>query len=124
MSYRIPYYYDDKIYDMIDELYSDFSNDFPDEVFGKVARAALIELWNADSMQIHGRIYAQQEVRYLMDKQMLYENVTAAMNLFLTKRYQAKGIKLLAWLILSEILSAEEVAGMQVEYDFKGGGAA
>ena len=123
MSYRLPYN-DDEIYDMIDELYSDFSNDFPEEVFGKVARAALIELWNADSIRMQGRVYTQQEIRYLMDKQMLYENVVDAMNLFLTKRYQAKGIKLLAWLILSEILSAEEVAGMQVEYDFKGGGAA
>ncbi len=123
MSYRIPYY-DDEIYDMIEENYSDFSNDFPEEAFGEVAKAALIELWNSNGIQMHGRIYTQQEVRYLMDKQMLYENVTEAMNLFLTKRYQAKGIKLLAWLILSEILSSEEVAGMQVEYDFKGGGAA
>lgn len=39
MSYRIPYY-DDEIYDMIEENYSDFSNDFPEEAFGEVAKAA------------------------------------------------------------------------------------
>lgn len=115
----------DEIFDIMDEKYFPKSskNPFPFPELEETAKRALILLWFSSRMKMHGTEYSQYDIREQIVDTMQYENLIVAVKRFQSEQYQAKGIKLLAWLILSEILSAKEVAQMQRDFDFKKGNA-
>ena len=118
-------FHGDEIFNLMDELYFPKSSKtpFPFPELEETAKRALLLLWFSPSMKMHGTEYSQYDIREQIVDAMQYENLIVAVKRFQSERYQTKGIKLLAWLILSEILSAKEVAEMQRDFNFKKGDA-
>ena len=69
-----------------------------------------------EEMTVFGRIYYQNDVRRIIVEELDFATVMDAYELF-KRQYRSKGAKLLAWLILREHLSQDELAGLMVEYD-------
>jgi len=69
-----------------------------------------------EEMAVFGRIYYQNDVRRIIVEELDFATVMDAYELF-RSQYRSKGAKLLAWLILREHLSQDELAGLMVEYD-------
>lgn len=115
----------DEIFDLMDEKYFPklSKKSFPFPELEETVKRALIFLWFSSKIKMHGTEYSQYDIREQIVDTMQYENLIVAVKRFQSERYQAKGIKLLAWLILSEILSAKEVSEMQRDFDFKNGDA-
>ncbi len=122
---KVHFFHGDEIFNLMDELYFPKSskNPFPFPELEETAKRALLLLWFSSRMKIHGTEYSQYDIREQIVDTMQYENLIVAVKRFQSERYQAKGIKLLAWLILSEILSAKEVSEMQRDFDSKNGDA-
>ena len=78
---------------------------------------AFAELTHSEEIIMFGKIYYQNDLRRIVCDELESGTVIDAYELF-KKQYRSKGAKLLAWLILREHLTAEELAGLMVEYDF------
>lgn len=83
--------------------------------FREVAEAFGV-LCYVEEMTVFGRIYYQNDVRRIIVEELDFGTVMDAYELF-KSQYRSKGAKLLAWLILREHLSQDELAGLMVEYD-------
>ena len=83
--------------------------------FREVAEAFGV-LCYGEEMAVFGRIYYQNDVRRIIVEELDFATVMDAYELF-KSQYRSKGAKLLAWLILREHLSQDELAGLMVEYD-------
>jgi len=83
--------------------------------FREVAEAFGV-LCYGEEMAVFGRIYYQNDVRRIIVEELDFATVMDAYELF-RSQYRSKGAKLLAWLILREHLSQDELAGLMVEYD-------
>ena len=78
---------------------------------------AFAELTRSEEIIVFGKIYYQNDLRRIVCDELESGTVIDAYELF-KNQYRSKGAKLLAWLILREHLTAEELAGLMVEYDF------
>lgn len=83
--------------------------------FREVAEAFGV-LCYGEEMTVFGSIYYQNDVRRIIVEELDFATVMDAYELF-KSQYRSKGAKLLAWLILREHLSQDELAGLMVEYD-------
>ena len=71
----------------------------------------------SEEIIVFGKIYHKNDVRGIIADELDSSTVMDAYELFKTY-YRLKGAKLLAWLILREHLSQDELAGLMVEYDY------
>ena len=84
--------------------------------FGLVVQA-LVELTYSEEIVVFGKIYYQNDLRRILCDELDSSTVIEAYGLF-KNQYHSKGAKLLAWLILREHLTQDELYGLMVEYDF------
>ena len=78
---------------------------------------AFAELTHSEEIIVFGKIYYQNDLRRILCDELDSSTVIDAYELFKNK-YHSKGAKLLAWLILREHLTQEELVGLMYEYDF------
>ena len=78
---------------------------------------AFAELTHGEEFILFGKIYYQNDLRRILCDELDSSTVIDAYELFKNK-YHSKGAKLLAWLILREHLTQEELVGLMYEYDF------
>ena len=78
---------------------------------------AIALLTYSEEFIVSGKIYYKNDVRGIIADELDSSTVMDAYELFKTY-YRLKGAKLLAWLILREHLSQDELAGLMVEYDY------
>lgn len=78
---------------------------------------AFAELTHSEEIIVFGKIYYQNDLRRIVCDELDSSTVIDAYELF-KNQYHSKGAKLLAWLILREHLTEEELVGLIVEYDF------
>ena len=83
----------------------------------KVLIQALAELTYSEEIIVFGKIYYQNDLRRIVCDELDSSTVIDAYELF-KNQYHSKGAKLLAWLILREHLTEDELYGLMVEYDF------
>ena len=86
----------------------------------RVLLQAFAELTYSEEIIVFGRIYYQNDLRRIVCDELKSGTVIDAYELF-KNQYHSKGAKLLEWLILREHLTADELAGLMVEYDFRRG---
>lgn len=77
---------------------------------------AFAELTHTEEIIVFGKIYYQNELRRILCDELDSSTVIDAYELF-KNQYHSKGAKLLAWLILREHLTQDELVGLMVEYD-------
>lgn len=87
-----------------------------EEAFRLVAHAFAV-LTYSEEMVVFGKIYYQNDLRRILCDELESGTVIDAYELF-KNQYHSKGAKLLAWLILREHLTQDELYGLMVEYDF------
>lgn len=92
------------------------------ELFGnadefRLVAQALAELTYSEEIIVFGKIYYQNDLRRILCDELEPSTVIDAYELF-KNQYHSKGAKLLAWLILREHLTQDELCGLMVEYDF------
>ena len=78
---------------------------------------AFAELTRSEEIIVFGKIYYQNDLRRIVCDELESGTVIDAYGLF-KNQYHSKGAKLLAWLILREHLTQEELVGLMYEYDF------
>ena len=78
---------------------------------------AIALLTYSEEFIVSGKIYYKNDVRGIIADELDSSTVMDAFELFKTY-YRLKGAKLLAWLILREHLTQDELAGLMVEYDY------
>ena len=78
---------------------------------------AFAELTHSEEIIVFGKIYYQNDLRRIVCDELESGTVIDAYELF-KNQYYSKGAKLLAWLILREHLTQDELYGLMVEYDF------
>ena len=78
---------------------------------------AFAELTRSEEIIVFGKIYYQNDLRRIVCDELESGTVIDAYELF-KNQYYSKGAKLLAWLILREHLTQEELVGLMYEYDF------
>ena len=78
---------------------------------------AFYELTFSEEIIVFGKIYYQNDLRRIVCDELDSSTVIDAYELF-KNQYHSKGAKLLAWLILREHLTEDELYGLMVEYDF------
>ena len=78
---------------------------------------AFAELTHSEEIIVFGKIYYQNDLRRIVCDELDSGTVIEAYGLF-KNQYHSKGAKLLAWLILREHLTEDELYGLMVEYDF------
>lgn len=83
----------------------------------RVLVQAFAELTHSEEIIVFGKIYYQNDLRRILCDELDLSTVIAAYELF-KNQYRSKGAKLLAWLILREHLTQEELCGIMFEYDF------
>ena len=71
----------------------------------------------SEEIIVFGKIYHKNDVRGIIADELDSSTVMDAFELFKTY-YRLKGAKSLAWLILREHLTQDELAGLMVEYDY------
>lgn len=77
---------------------------------------AFAELTHSEEIIVFGKIYYQNDLRRILCDELDSSTVIDAYEL-LKNQYRSKGAKLLAWLILREHLTQDELVGLMVEYD-------
>ena len=77
---------------------------------------AFAELTHSEKIIVFGKIYYQNELHRILCDELDSSTVIDAYELF-KNQYHSKGAKLLAWLILREHLTQDELVGLMVEYD-------
>ena len=75
------------------------------------------ELTYAEEIIVFGKIYYQNDLRRILCDELESGTVIDAYEIF-KNQYRSKGAKLLAWLILREHLTQDELVGLMYEYDF------
>ena len=83
----------------------------------RVLVQAFAELTYGEEIIVFGKIYFQNDVRRILCDELESGTVIDAYELF-KNQYHSKGAKMLAWLILREHLSQEELTTLMFEYDF------
>lgn len=83
----------------------------------RVVIQAFAELTYSEEIIVFGKIYYQNDLRRIICDELDSSTVIDAYELF-KNQYHSKGAKLLAWLILREHLTEDELYGLMVEYDF------
>ena len=83
----------------------------------RVLVQAFAELTYGEEIIVFGKIYYQNDVRRILCDELESGTVIDAYELF-KNQYRSKGAKLLAWLILREHLTQEELVGLMYEYVF------
>lgn len=83
----------------------------------RLAVQAFTELTHNEEIIVFGKIYYQNDLRRILCDELDSSTVIDAYELF-KNQYRSKGAKLLAWLILREHLTQDELYGLMVEYDF------
>ena len=83
----------------------------------RVLIQAFAELTYSEEIIVFGKIYYQNDLRRIVCDELDSSTVIDAYGLF-KNQYHSKGAKLLAWLILREHLTEDELYGLMVEYDF------
>ena len=83
----------------------------------RVLIQAFAELTYSEEIIVFGKIYYQNDLRRIVCDELDSSTVIDAYELF-KNQYHSKGAKLLAWLILREHLTEDELYGLMVEYDF------
>ena len=78
---------------------------------------AFYELTFSEEIIVFGKIYYQNDLRRIVCDELESGTVIDAYELF-KNQYRSKGAKLLAWLILREHLTQDELVGLMYEYDF------
>ena len=78
---------------------------------------AFAELTRSEEIIVFGKIYYQNDLRRIVCDELESGTVIDAYELF-KNQYHSKGAKLLAWLILREHLTQDELVGLMYEYDF------
>ena len=78
---------------------------------------AFAELTRSEEIIVFGKIYYQNDLRRIVCDELESGTVIDAYELF-KNQYHSKGAKLLAWLILREHLTQDELLGLMYEYDF------
>ena len=78
---------------------------------------AFAELTRSEEIIVFGKIYYQNDLRRIVCDELESGTVIDAYELF-KNQYRSKGAKLLAWLILREHLTQDELVGLMYEYDF------
>lgn len=78
---------------------------------------AFAELTYSKEIVVFGKNYYQNDLRRIICDELESGTVIGAYELF-KNQYRSKGAKLLAWLILREHLTQDELYGLMVEYDF------
>ena len=78
---------------------------------------AFAELTRSEEIIVFGKIYYQNDLRRIVCDELELGTVIDAYELF-KNQYHSKGAKLLAWLILREHLTQDELVGLMYEYDF------
>lgn len=91
------------------------------ELFGSADKFRLMvqafsELTHSEEIIAFGKIYYQNDLRRILCDELDSSTVIDAYELF-KNQYHSKGAKLLAWLILREHLTQDELYGLMVEYD-------
>ena len=91
------------------------------ELFGSADKFRLVvqafaELTHGEEFILFGKIYYQNDLRRILCDELDSSTVIEAYGLF-KNQYHSKGAKLLAWLILREHLTEDELYGLMVEYD-------
>lgn len=77
---------------------------------------AFAELTHSEEIIVFGKIYYQNDLRRILCDELDSSTVIDTYELF-KNQYRSKGAKLLAWLILREHLTQNELYGLMVEYD-------
>lgn len=77
---------------------------------------AFAELTHSEEIIVFGKIYYQNDLRRILCNELDSSTVIDTYELF-KNQYRSKGAKLLAWLILREHLTEDELYGLMVEYD-------
>ncbi len=77
---------------------------------------AFAELTHSEEIIVFGKIYYQNDLRRILCNELDSSTVIDTYELF-KNQYRSKGAKLLAWLILREHLTQNELYGLMVEYD-------
>ena len=75
------------------------------------------ELTFSEEIIVFGKIYYQNDLRRIVCDELESGTVIDAYEIF-KNQYRSKGAKLLAWLILREHLTQDELVGLMYEYDF------
>ena len=83
----------------------------------RVLIQAFAELTYSEEIIVFGKIYYENDLRRIVCDELDSSTVIDAYELF-KNQYHSKGAKLLAWLILREHLTEDELYGLMVEYDF------
>ena len=78
---------------------------------------AFAELTRSEEIIVFGKIYYQNDLRRIVCDELESGTVIDAYELF-KNQYHSKGAKLLAWLILREHLTQDELVGLMYEDDF------
>ena len=78
---------------------------------------AFAELTHGEEFILFGKIYYQNDLRRILCDELDSSTVIEAYGFF-KNQYHSKGAKLLAWLILREHLTQDELVGLMYEYDF------
>ena len=78
---------------------------------------AFAKLTRSEEIIVFGKIYYQNDLRRIVCDELESGTVIDAYELF-KNQYHSKGAKLLAWLILREHLTQDELVGLMYEYDF------
>lgn len=95
------------------------------ELFGNADEFRLVvqafaELTHSEEIIVFGKIYYQNDLRRILCDELDSSTVIDAYELF-KNQYHSKGAKLLAWLILREHLTQDELVGLMYDYDFERG---
>ncbi len=119
---RIYFYTEEDVFEALREriLTKEVREHLGNEEEFKLVAHAFAELTYREEMVVFGKIYYQNDVRRIISEEMDSSTVMDAYNIY-KSQYLSKGAKLLAWLILREHLSQEEIATLMFAYDFGGG---
>ena len=106
----------DEVYEaLVERVFADMNPFGSKDEFKTVARA-LAELCYSEEMTVLGKIYYQNDLRRMIIEGLEADTLFKAFEMY-KHQYHSKGAKLLAWLILREHLTQDELYGLMVEYD-------
>lgn len=108
---------------LLRECYFHLSRDsaFPSPEIKRMARTAMLRLWEKDVIFLLGRIYGRRKIRSIIIEQMMPEHLGSAVNFFVHSK-ELTTVGQLAELIFACVVHGGTVIDIQFECDF--GGAA
>ena len=94
---------------------------FPSPEIKRVARSAMLRLWEKDVIFLLGKVYGRKKIRRIIIQQMMPEHRDNAVNFFVHSK-ELTTVDQLAELIFASVVHGGTVIDIQFERDF--GGAA